>query len=65
MPATQAPQPAQTTTQAQSCYPVADDGNCYKPGEYCRDDDHGMSGTDANGDAIVCEDNDGWRWESA
>jgi hypothetical protein len=62
-PTTQAPQPVQTTAQAQSCYPLTESGNCYKPGEYCRDDDHGASGIDAEGDAITCEDNDGWRWE--
>jgi hypothetical protein len=63
--APQAPQPAQTTAQAQSCYPLTDGGNCYKPGEYCRDDDHGTSGIDASGNPIECEDNDGWRWEPA
>ncbi len=26
------------------------EGNCYQPGEYCRDSYHGVSGTDANGD---------------
>jgi len=61
--APQAPQTTQTTTQAQSCYPLTDGGNCYEPGEYCRDDDHGVSGIDGDGDAITCEDNDGWRWE--
>jgi hypothetical protein len=24
-----------------------------------------MTGTDANGDTIKCEDNNGWRWERA
>ena len=64
-PVTQAPQPAQTTVQPQpqSCYPLTDGGKCYSPGEYCRDDDHGQSGIDGDGAAIVCEDNDGWRWE--
>ena len=63
-PTTQAPQPAQTTAQAQQgCYPLTSGGNCYTPGEYCRDDDHGTSGIDADGDSITCEDNDGWRWE--
>jgi hypothetical protein len=62
--APQAPQPVQTTVQPQQgCYPLTDAGNCYEPGEYCRDDDHGMTGIDGNGDPIVCEDNDGWRWE--
>ena len=57
------PPPAQTTAQTQGCSPLTNSGNCYSPGEYCRDDDHGVSGTDANGDPITCEDNDGWRWE--
>lgn len=63
MPTTQAPQPAPTTAQAQSCYPLTDGGNCYKPGEYCRKSDHGATGIDANGDAIKCEYNNRWRWE--
>lgn len=62
-PTTQAPQPVQTTVQPQSCYPLTDGGKCYTPGEYCRDDDHGTSGIDADGDPIECVDNDGWRWE--
>jgi hypothetical protein len=60
---TKAPQPVRTTAKAQSCYPLTNSGNCYKPGEYCRNTDHGKSGIDASGDAIKCEDNDGWRWE--
>lgn len=60
---TQAPQPVHTTAQARSCYPLTSGGNCYQPGEYCRTSDHGASGIDANGDAIKCEDNNGWRWE--
>jgi hypothetical protein len=59
------PKPVQTIAQPQGCYPKASSGNCYKPGEYCSDDDHGKSGIDAEGDAIKCEDNDGWRWERA
>jgi len=58
-----APQPVHTSAKAQSCYPLTNGGKCYSPGEYCRDDDHGASGIDADGDAIKCEDNDGWRWE--
>jgi hypothetical protein len=61
--APQAPQPVQTTAQTPSCSPLTDSGKCYEPGEYCRDDDHGVSGIDADGDPITCEDNDGWRWE--
>ncbi len=67
--------PAQTTpaaapappasTAPTGCYPLSDEGTCYEPGEYCRDADHGMSGTAGDGEAIICEDNDGWRWEPA
>jgi hypothetical protein len=74
-PAAVQPTPVQTkptaapVTAASSapagCHPLTDSGNCYKPGEYCRDDDHGMSGVAGNGEAIICEDNDGWRWEPA
>lgn len=60
---TQAPQPAPTTAQAQHCYPVTSGGNCYEPGEYCRNSDHGASGIDGDGDPIKCEYNNGWRWE--
>jgi hypothetical protein len=77
IPATQAPAPAPTTAPAVNpappttsaapagCSPLSDEGTCYEPGEYCRDDDHGMSGVAGDGEAIVCEDNDGWRWERA
>jgi hypothetical protein len=56
--------PAAPVTAA-SCYPLSDEGTCYEPGEYCRDDDHGTSGVAGDGESIVCEDNDGWRWEPA
>lgn len=46
-----------------ACYPLSDEGTCYEPGEYCRDDDHGVHGIAGNGEPIVCEDNNGWRWE--
>ena len=46
-----------------ACYPKTTSGNCYAPGEACRETDHGMSGLAGNGEAIVCENNDGWRWE--
>jgi hypothetical protein len=54
-------EPAAAPTQASAtpagCHPLSDEGTCYEPGEYCREDDHGES--------ITCEDNDGWRWEPA
>jgi phosphatidylserine/phosphatidylglycerophosphate/cardiolipin synthase-like enzyme len=54
------PNPAPKPT---GCYPKTHSGNCYEPGEYCSDADHGMSGIAGDGEAIVCENNDGWRWE--
>jgi hypothetical protein len=57
-----APPAAATPT---GCYPLSDEGTCYEPGEYCRDDDQGMSGVAGDGESIICEDNDGWRWEPA
>jgi len=66
-PATPAPPSATTPAPAPAtsagCYPLSDEGTCYRPGEYCRDDDHGVTGVAANGEQITCEDNDGWRWE--
>jgi hypothetical protein len=47
------------------CYPRSDEGTCYRPGEYCRDPDHGVTGRAADGEPIVCRDNGGWRWEPA
>ena len=59
-PAPAAPPPAPT-----SCFPLSNEGTCYEPGEYCRESDHGASGVAGDGEKIVCEDNDGWRWEPA
>lgn len=56
-------QPPASATAPAGCYPLSDEGTCYEPGEYCRDDDHGTSGIAGDGQAITCEDNDGWRWE--
>jgi hypothetical protein len=47
------------------CSPHTNKGNCYEPGEFCRKSDHGASGVAGDGESIVCEDNDGWRWEPA
>jgi hypothetical protein len=58
-----APPPTQASATPAGCYPISDEGTCYEPGEYCRDDDHGTSGVAGDGEAITCEDNDGWRWE--
>jgi cardiolipin synthase len=57
------PAAAPTTRPAASCTPLSDAGHCYKPGEACRASDHGRTGTDADGQPIRCDDNDGWRWE--
>jgi hypothetical protein len=57
--------PTQASATPASCYPTSDEGTCYEPGEYCREDDHGTSGVAGDGKAITCEDNDGWRWEPA
>src|SRR5579862_2975923 len=74
-PAAAAPTPVQTTPAAApvvaassaptGCYPLTDSGHCYEPGEYCRNADHGVSGVAGDGENIICEDNDGWRWEPA
>lgn len=56
------PTPTPTPTPT-ACYPLTNSGTCYEPGEYCRDSDHGMSGIAGNGEAIICEYNNGWRWE--
>ena len=53
-----------TTTSSATCYPIDDEGGCYEPGEYCRDDDHGVSGRAGDGQSIVCEYDDGWYWET-
>ena len=66
-----APAPPQTTAPAAApstpsgCHPLTNGGNCYEPGEYCRNSDHGMSGVADDGKRIICEDNNGWRWEPA
>jgi hypothetical protein len=57
------PTPPAAPQPAASCYPISDEDTCYEPGEFCRDDDHGMTGLAGDGETIVCEDNDGWRWE--
>lgn len=58
-----APTPTPTPTPSPSCYPLTNGGNCYEPGEYCRNSDHGAYGVAGNGESIVCAYNNGWRWE--
>lgn len=55
--------PAPSSPAHASCYPLTNGGNCYEPGEFCRIRDRGTSGIAGDGEAITCEDNDGWRWE--
>jgi hypothetical protein len=70
-PTTQVPPPPAPVTQPPAapppppagCYPLSDEGTCYEPGEYCRDRDAGMTGLAGDGETIVCENNDGLRWE--
>jgi len=59
------PKPAPTLTPTPTgCHPKTSSGNCYEPGEYCSDTEHGMSGVAGDGKTIVCEDNTKrWRWE--
>lgn len=57
------PTPVAQPSTAASCYPLSNEGTCYEPGEFCRDSDHGATGLAGDGKKIVCEDNDGWRWE--
>lgn len=57
------PPPTTTAPPQPACYPKTDSGNCYEPGEFCRDSDHGAYGVAGDGEKIRCEDNNGWRWE--
>jgi hypothetical protein len=57
--------PAQPPAAPASCYPLSNSGTCYRPGQFCRDSDHGKTGRTADGQAIVCRNNNGWRWEPA
>ncbi len=61
--ATTAPTSTTPVPQSTSCYPLTNGGNCYKAGEYCRIIDHNTTGVASNGTAIICTDNNGWRWE--
>jgi hypothetical protein len=61
-PAPPTPAPPSSAPPA-SCQPLTNAGNCYEPGESCRDSDHGVTGLAGDGETITCQDNDGWRWE--
>lgn len=67
---TRPPTPTTTTTLApaptpttEGCY-IDPEGNCYRAGEYCPDSLHGQTVQGESG-PITCEENNGWRWESA
>jgi hypothetical protein len=60
-PTATTPPPAPPT----GCYPKASTGNCYEPGEFCPHADAGMRGVAGDGEAIICENNNGLRWEPA
>ena len=62
-PTTTSPTPQSPPTGSAGCYPIDDEGGCYEPGEYCRDDNHGATGRAGNGDTITCEYDNGWYWE--
>jgi hypothetical protein len=65
-PVTSAPAviaPSPTAPSPQGCYPLSNEGTCYEPGEYCRSSDQGTTGIAGDGEKIICEDNDGLRWE--
>ena len=62
-PAPTTPPVAPAPATPAGCHPLTNAGNCYEPGEYCRNADHGTSGVAGDGEAITCEDNNGWRWE--
>jgi cardiolipin synthase len=51
------------TPKPTGCYPTTSSGNCYEPGEFCSNSDHGISGVAGDGEAIICENKNGWRWE--
>ena len=64
-PPAASPAPSSAAPAPQGCYPRASSGNCYEPGEFCPHADAGMTGVAGDGKTIICEDNDGLRWEPA
>ena len=65
-PAPPPPPPAPPPTPVSaSCYPLTNAGGCYEPGEFCRNSDHGKTGRAGNGQSIICQYKNGWRWEPA
>jgi hypothetical protein len=46
------------------CYPQTPSGNCYEPGEFCSDAEHGQTGVAGDGKTITCvASGSDWRWE--
>jgi hypothetical protein len=68
-PPSSAPPPAPVASSSapapSGCYPKTSSGNCYEPGEFCPHADAGMHGVAGDGKAIICENNNGLRWEPA
>ena len=48
---------------AKDCYPLSNENTCYEPGEYCRSSDNLLVGVAGDQKLIVCENNNGLRWE--
>jgi hypothetical protein len=57
--------PSSAPPPPSGCYPKTSSGHCYEPGEFCPHADAGMRGVAGDGEAIICEDNNGLRWEPA
>jgi hypothetical protein len=46
------------------CHPQTPSGNCYEPGEFCSDAEHGETGVAGDGKTITCVASGSyWRWE--
>jgi hypothetical protein len=54
--------PAPAPSASGNCSPTTSSGHCYKAYEFCPHSDLGMEGTAANGEPIVCKNDDGLRW---
>jgi hypothetical protein len=57
--------PAPVPPAPVGCHPLSNEGTCYEPGEFCRASDQGVTGVAGDGEAIICENNNGLRWEPA
>ncbi|MBB2891187.1 HNH endonuclease family protein [Flexivirga oryzae] len=55
--------PAQTAPLSAGCTPLSNGGHCYKLREFCAKRYRGTAGVSADGERMVCRDNNGWRWE--